>query len=392
MLITSEFTIERYMGKQPLTLLSIPAGIDTGTLAQYNTFMSNISTIYGSQNSNGVIPVFYKNSNGTPNSNSTLTSLVGGEEYYFISKSTASFPYSIPAISGSISTPEPTPPCSGLPSCCPSVVFNPSSITLVGPPENTYAYINASLSGLVPGKKYNYVYSSLGSNWPAKITPVSGSIFPSSSTEQIESVFNFCQSTGNCTNCFPYILDCDPLKDFAQKNIYSLLEINVSASGLENCPIISDRITVKCNNCIVGITPTPTQTMAASPTPTPAPTATPTPSPTQCQIFRPSLSFAGSPKLSLSSACCSNPVPLTVNVAGAAPGKVYNFSFTSWPTNVQVLPSGGTVGFGDGIGKLSTVVNMVGESSAVIRCTLIDNDRPSENYVDFITIQCTTSC
>jgi hypothetical protein len=363
MVITNEFNIERYIGKDPLPLLSAPSNISSELLAKYNTFISNISTIYGTQNSNGSIPVFYKSANNTPNPNSTLTSLQSGEEYYFISRSSSTFPYDIPAIGGAISNPTVTPTCDSRSPCCPSVFFNNSTVSLSGPPENTYAYISASVTGLIPGKVYTYNYSSVAANWPAKITPISGTLLPSSGVESIDSIFTFCPSTTDCPGCFPYVLDCYPDKDIVKKNIYSILELKVSGPNSSSCDVVADRITIRCNKCL----------------------------PEPCEVKRPYLSFTGSPKLTLAPNCCANPVPISLNVTGAEPGKRYDFVFSAWPTTVQVIPSSGISGFGDGGGKLSAMVNLNGEQSAVVKCALTDTIT-SETFVDFISIQCNTSC
>jgi hypothetical protein len=363
MFITSEFFIETYIGKEALPLLAAPQNIDSGLLAQYNTFISNISTIYSSQNTNGTIPVFYKNANGTPSSNSTLTALEPNKEYYFVSKSSASFPYTIPAIGGTISNPSPPQVCSsGLNPCCPTVFFPSDTITLSGPPENIYAYLSASVTGLIPGKTYNYIYDSITANWPSKISPLSGTITPASGVDNINGVFSFCPSTG-CQDCLPFTLDCEPDKEIVKKNIYSILKLTISGPDSSNCPPISDSITVKCNQCL------------------------PAPDP----ISRPSLSFVGGPKLSLAANCCANPVPLVVNISGTKPGNAYGFSLEAWPSTVQMIPNSGTIGFGDGSGKISTIVNLNGESSAVIRCSLSDNEL-NETFMDFISIQCNTGC
>lgn len=370
MLITNEFIIERYLGAQSMPLLTPPANIDNDLLAQYNTFMANILSIYGSQNNNGTIPVFFKNSDGTPSSASSLTSIESGQEYYFISKSSASFPYPIPAIGGlvsnPISTPMPTQPCPGLPRCCPSVFFPNNTVTLSGPPENIYAYVSASVSGLVPGKAYSYAYSPVAANWPAKIIPLSGMLYPISDKDTIDSVFSFCPSTGNCSGCLPYVPDCDSDKDYVKKNIYSILELKLDSPPSLGCPTVADRLTVKCDQCLP-------------------------PAPTPCAILRPILSFLGSPKLSLAANCCANPVPVTVNVTNAHPGRLYNYTFQAWPSTVQVIPNSGTAGFGDGSGKLSALVNMNGEQNAVIKCSLSETNN-SETFVDFISIQCSIGC
>lgn len=370
MLITNEFIIERYLGAQSLPLLNPPTDISSDLLAQYNTFINNIVTIYGSQNNNGSIPIFFKNANGTPGSSSSLTSLESGQEYYFISKNTASFPYSVPAIGGLISDPVPTPmptqSCPTLPRCCPTVSFSADSVSLSGPPENIYGYVSASVSGLIPGKTYSYTYSPIAANWPSKITPLSGTITPTSDKDTIDSIFNFSPSTGNCSGYLPYILDCNADKDYVKKNIYSILELKLNSPYSLNCPIVSDRLTIKCNQCLP-------------------------PDPTPCPINRPVVSFLGGPKLSMSANCCANPVPVTVNISGAEPGKLYNYSFEAWPSAVQVIPSSGNAGFGDGTGKLSALVTLNSEQNAVIKCLLSEINN-SETFVDFISIQCNTGC
>ena len=370
MLITNEFIIERYLGAQSMPLLNPPSNIDSGLLAKYNIFMGNILSIYGSQNANGSIPVFFKNSDGTPSTSSTLTSLDSGQEYYFISKNTATFPYEIPPIGGlvqdPVSTPMPTVPCPALPRCCPSVSFPNNTVVLSGSRNNIYAYVSASVSGLTPGKAYSYRYDPVAANWPSKMVPSSGILYPVSSSDTIDSVFSFCPSTGNCSGCLPYTLDCNSDKDYVQKNIYSILELKLNSPTDTNCPLVADRLTVKCNECLP-------------------------PEPTPCAILRPILSFAGSPKLSLPANCCANPVPVTVNVSSAEPGKVYNYTFEAWPTTVQMVPSSGTAGFGDGSGKLSALVNLNGEQNAVVKCSLSEINN-LESFVDFISIQCNTGC
>lgn len=369
MLITNEFIIERYLGSQSMPLLTPPTNIDNILLAQYNTFMSNILSIYGSQNTNGSIPVFFKNSDGTPSTSSTLTSLQSGQEYYFISKNTASFPYPIPAIGGlvsdPVSTPMPTQPCPGLPRCCPSVAFPSGTLSLSGPPENIYGYVSASVSGLVPGRTYSYSYYPVAANWPSKIIPLSGTIYPTSDNDTIESVFSFCPSTGNCNDCLPYKLDCNTDKDYVKKNIYSILELKLDSGSL-GCPTAADRLIVKCNQCLP-------------------------PDPTPCAVRRPVPSFIGGPKISLAANCCANPVPVAINVTNAEPGKLYNYNFEAWPSTVQIIPSSGTAGFGDGTGKLSALVNLNSEQNAVVKFSLSETNN-SETFVDFISIQCSIGC
>lgn len=357
MLINNEFAIERYNGLNPLTLLSAPAGMDAATQAQYNTFISNIVTIYGSQNDLGAVPVFFKNSSGAPSSSSTLTQLEPGQEYYFISKNTVTYPYAIPAIGGPS-----TLSCPKLESCCPYVNFVSNNVSLSGPPENIYAYLTANVSGLEPGVSYRYEYESVTANWPSKISPMSGTFIPMGYSDTIDSVFRFCPDTGNCPNYLPYTLDANSTKEYSQKNIFSSLKIKLYPANGSDCDVMSDTVTIKCNKCLPN-----------------------------GSTYRPSVTISGSPRLALTSACCSNPIPVTVNVAGAEPGKEYSYSIQSWPNTVGINPSSGVTSFGSGSGKISTMVSMSGIPSAVVKFVLNDNES-DENFVDFTSITCSSSC
>lgn len=357
MLINNEFTIERYNGQLPLTLLSAPSGMDLATQQKYNTFMSNIVTIYGSQNENGSVPVFFKNASGSPSSSSTLIQLEVGQEYYFISKSTVNFPYAIPSIGGpSIAS------CETLEPCCPFISFTSNNVTLSGPPETLYAYLTANASGLTPGQEYLYSYELVGANWPSKITPLSGTFIPMSYSDTIDSVFNFCPVSGNCSGYFDYNPDINLNKDYSQKNIYSNIKIKLYPVDNSDCSIMSDTVTVKCNKCLPG-----------------------------GSYYRPKVSISGAPRLSLTASCCSNPIPLTITVTGAEPGKLYNFSLEDWPNNISVSPASGDCSFGDGTGKISTMISMSGVPAGVVKFSLTD-PVTNETFVDFTSITCNPSC
>lgn len=257
MLINNEFVIEQYNGQLPMTLLTPPSGMDSATTSQYNTFIKNISTIYSSQNNDGSVAVFFKNSNGVASSASTLTQLNPDQKYYFISKSSSVFPYAIPAIGGSNA-----PSCSELQSCCPYISFNSDQIKLSGSAQssNIYTTIVATASGLNPGKTYSYEYEPVMANWPSKISPMSGTFIPMSHSDTITSIFHFCPRTSNCSGYLPYEYDDDPNSDFVQNNIFSTLKIKLYPGAESDCPLMSDITTIFCNQCLPKSTPTPTPT------------------------------------------------------------------------------------------------------------------------------------
>ena len=59
--INSQYYIAYYAGSKVLDLMTIPTEIatDADKLAVYNRFMQNISAIYGSQDADGEVPVFW---------------------------------------------------------------------------------------------------------------------------------------------------------------------------------------------------------------------------------------------------------------------------------------------------------------------------------------------
>jgi hypothetical protein len=158
-------------------------------------------------------------------------------------------------------------------------------------------------------------------------------------------------------------LDIYPDKDFSQKNIYSILELRVTGPDNLGCPVMSDTIMVKCNQCI----------------------------PPKCAVKKPKPVFVGGPKLSVGGNCCAVGVPLAVNISGAEPGRSYNFGFESWPSDISVSPASGISGFGDGNGKIACLVDMAGQTKAIVKC-VIEDPESNEHLVDFISIQCSYNC
>ena len=74
--ITSQFFLTHYIGSESLNLMSMPLQFnnDVKLKAEYNRFLEGINTIYGSQKSNGTIPVFwtmYSGNKYVPNPDST---------------------------------------------------------------------------------------------------------------------------------------------------------------------------------------------------------------------------------------------------------------------------------------------------------------------------------
>lgn len=109
--------------------------------------------------------------------------------------------------------------------------------------------IFANINGLIPYEKYNYVFNSVGSNWPTVISPVSGSFTASSTSASIDATAYFCASVESCD-------DCDGLLEYDEClcNLGDAYFTKIQASFyLVNDPehvFKSDTIKLTCDGCL----------------------------------------------------------------------------------------------------------------------------------------------
>jgi hypothetical protein len=251
--ITSQFSLLHYNGKASLNLMSIPTSFNNDNLlsAYYNNFINSISTIYDSQDSNGAIPVFWTELSGynrIPSPDSTLTSLIPDKSYYVIALNDNVLPLQVPAVSGTLDTTSLTKPS-------PVIVWPTSDklsadITLTGI-NNNYAYFSTTINNLIPNEVYQYVFSGIDANWPTVISPISGLLKPSKSSLDIESVLNFCPSSGGCES-HPGLLSStiENVAHYQYNDLFSILSLSVEPISYTGVEPVSDQLTVRCRNCL----------------------------------------------------------------------------------------------------------------------------------------------
>jgi hypothetical protein len=107
--------------------------------------------------------------------------------------------------------------------------------------------IVTSVNGLVPNQTYTYVFTAIDSNWPVKVTPVSGQIRSSSDSANIKSLITLCANENDCLNdlAFTGTQNCD-----AGQNPFAAIKLTVSpANGNLQSPVSTD-FTVTCDHCI----------------------------------------------------------------------------------------------------------------------------------------------
>jgi hypothetical protein len=256
MIIDNIFAIKPYLGSLSLPLINPPTGLSS--TATYTTFMTNISAIYSTQSNNGGIQVFYKTAN-SPDIRSTLTSLDPRQSYYFVSKTNASLPYSIPYSGALLNYTSP--------STCTSLDIVPDRVVLTSTSGNFY-YYGQNLSNLSIGEEYQYSFRVVESNWPIKIMPASGKLQSSQATNNFSALIRF-DSDAGVTDYSSFLPAGTEIAQLDKKNLFAMVEVSVQPPNTIGCPKVVDILTIQCNSCLP--LPTPTPTVTPSPTPTPAP-------------------------------------------------------------------------------------------------------------------------
>ena len=254
--ITSQFFLLHYIGHDPLDLMHVPASFanDIQLSSDYYSFINGISTIYGSQNSEGSVPVFWTELSGynrLPSPDSTLRALMPDQNYYVISLNNNVLPLTVPPVNGYLqgtADPNATRPS-------PTIVFpnydKLSADIILDGKNNNYAYFSTTVSGLIPRETYKYTFSGIDSNWPAIISPISGLIKPSKTSVDIESVLTFCSTSGGCdtyNGILPYSLDTSA--NYQKNNYFSILSLNIEPVSYTGTDPVSEQLTIRCRDCL----------------------------------------------------------------------------------------------------------------------------------------------
>ena len=367
MKILSQYYLANYIGKSGLTLGSRIDEVTTSA-NQYNTFLDGISTIYGSKISNGTIPVFWTitddNGNNIPSPDSTLSGLIPLSSYYFISNSSDVLPLVVPLIGGVHNK---AVDVDLLPSIENSISDNNTAADVILPVGTNYYHFSPSITNLQPKQTYQYMYTSLGSNWPGMISPVSGIISPSSNSFALDTLFYFCPTSGSCPSGagylgkLPYVLESYANKDFARNNYYNI--INLSIWPIEDpSKSVNTTLDIKCENCL--------------------PTC----------ISYANVIFPSGPNLVVPSGCCATDQSLIVAITNTIPGDRYTYSFSSISQDILFIPTTGEIYFGsEAKGNILSLMNLNNQGQDVITCTLTHEESGTIS-MDTMLINCGNTC
>ncbi len=328
MTIYFQNSVFQYDGETSFDLINPPK--DIRNIPDYHKFINSILYIYGPTKSNGTIPVFYtKTASSTtqrqPDPNSTLTSLDPNQTYYIVLTSEENLPLNIPYnITSEEFLSSKNKDCNNTQVCY--------DVSCYGKPDilskdyrdiqltNKYMYdIDLIVTSLSPSQRYLYEIQPVYSNWPAKLSSLSGHIESSSSELNhlghtsgiIKSLFSYYPSGTDYSNSIPYDSNIDTDSNFYFKNIFSILNLSIYSENMDL--LFSDNLNIKCNNCLPNKNRNP-------------------------PTFK--LSNTKDHFDNLEEILCTGSMSLYVNYSGLDPSKTYSMSFFSaasnWPS--RILP------------------------------------------------------
>jgi hypothetical protein len=255
-------------------------------------------------------------------------------------------------------TPTPTPSMSPTPTSTASVAtvsFDPNDIIIPDGRCFETNPISVNVTNSNAGYDYNYYFSS--ANTDIKFYPSSG-------------IFSVGE-TGSGT--IVTLIDTDGASP-------AVIQVELTDPATNRSSM--DFLVLTCENPQDNVAPFPTRT--PTPTSTPVPTSTPTPTSTASVA---AVDFY--PKnITIQDGRCYKTNPISVNVTNSQAGYNYQYAFSCTNPQVEISPFEGLYAGGDGgSGTITTLVDLNGQSPAVIQVILTD---PSTNRssMDFLVLTC----
>lgn len=259
--ILSKNSLIKYVSSEILNLMEAPPKDSENNLyADYNIFINNVLAIYETQTINGNIPVFITkpllNSNSGerfPDPDSTLRSLKPGRSYRVIMLSGSSLPVRVPNPIGLKEFLD-DPINESKENCDKINVNSPYDNNTISLSSGVLSHnINIPLNKLQKNSEYSFSFSPLFSNWPAKITPMSGTIRKSGpiaggyTSGNIDAIFSYYPYLLDNLDSIPYIINGDINKDYYTDNVATILNLNIKN---DNCTVYSDNYIVEVSGSI----------------------------------------------------------------------------------------------------------------------------------------------
>ena len=284
--LTTTNSFFTYVGGYELDLMNPP--IDQAMFRLYLSLLDKVSYIFGSQQINGRIPIFYTRElvdpvnteiiSRIPSPESTLKYLKPGESYYCVPRSINNLPITIPStpnfinfISVDITSAEykkfqellelisfdnvfSLENAIGVQSliqldCCPKIsVVGLDAESNILKVKNFKNIIKIKVTNLLPNTNYFYFIESVFSNWPIKLSPLRGNIRKSIKSDSegfVEDVLTLFYTTYPTINdidkdVFNFSLpDSNKYRYYEQENILSSINVVIIHENNERCRPVS---------------------------------------------------------------------------------------------------------------------------------------------------------
>jgi len=355
-IISSNFFLY-YQGNEELNLETKPTGLNDTDSANYDAFKNQVSVIYSSQSAEGGQDIFFKDgANISPLA--SLKALQPNTAYQVVSS--GPYPLTVPAIGG-LSVTDTAIDC---PTTVPVVTFSSPTFILESEGQN-YQYLNIELSALEPGVKYEYKLEVVKANWPVKIMNKDGFFTPGENKENLfaYALFSPTETIAEADKEDFFVHDPDPFNSefHARNNLYAIIKISVGAIGLEACTPVTDTIAIRCQGCLP-----------------------------QVAEYYPIVQFNERSALMMSKNCDNAPVPVVVDCSNFEKGRKYTYTFTLDNNISTITPSTGEIGFGNGAGQITSILNLNGQSPAILKVSVVDDSgRVSTDFLSIEATDCT---
>lgn len=135
--------------------------------------------------------------------------------------------------------------------CLPSPVAQSTSVLSLT--DNSKQSFTTTLTNLIPGATYTYSFKGLGGNWPAIITPTSGSLLASSNLAAIPAEIAFCPSTGICANNTANVLTYttnSSQTDTDTQSFNTKFRLELTNSSYDLPKVYSNDVLAICDKCL----------------------------------------------------------------------------------------------------------------------------------------------
>lgn len=135
--------------------------------------------------------------------------------------------------------------------CLPGLQATLPSSTSLSSEDGNYKDFTLDIDNMVPGVEYQYVFKNIDSNWPAIISPISGSIIRDESgpaTYQVPVSITMCETTGLCPNGCANVLTYTPSNSCVNKIVR--FRAQITPVGYDLPGTSTNAYVISCDDCI----------------------------------------------------------------------------------------------------------------------------------------------